>query len=399
MLQAWGSGFYILTISLRRPSVFVPGLLIHVVSQDNQGQPIFRAPTDSAHSSQLSVHYQGFYGTGIALFPIHIGESPSSWARSIERGSNMGISKRLFREKDEAKTYGRHADQDSMIRMYDGEGNEYVILKSEYRQKVLSGQFRDASDNADKLYAAIVMALQDGFVEDCLLPAERLHDIDPNRERSATVLGIVLTKNGQLDAAQEVLEAYLREVALSGVVLTNLAKVFSQKGQDEDSYETLWKALTVDPNQDNGLEWWGAIHHERGGETAFVEAMEQAAGIEDSWRPQLWLARKHLEGGNLAAAMAVYQQVLPLASTHGDALMMISGDLGNNGYVRHAVELVRPVYQPERHGPMAGLNLIQACIDIRDREAGLKLCAAVERLQRYDLTSHLDQLRTELLQI
>ena len=187
-----------------------------------------------------------------------------------------------------------------------------------------------------------------------------------------------------------------RSNGASGVVLTNLAKVQAHKGKDDLSEAVLWNALQADPNQDNGLAWWGALHYERGGEMAYVEAMGKVAKVDGSWRPQLWLARRHLERDEIDRAVELYKSVLPAASEYGDALMMISGDLGNHGHPELALDLIAPQYDADRHGALTGLNLIAACIQIGDLDRGRELCAEVERLERYDLIEPLAHLRSQL---
>jgi len=311
----------------------------------------------------------------------------------------MGILKKLFGKLSDTASQDDPSQRDDMIRMYDSNGNEIFILKSEYRKKVLPDTFERVKSNPDDLYGAITLALQDGFFVECLSPARRLVQIDPDKERSATVLGIALMKNNRLDEAQEVLERHLKQNGDSGVIFTNLAKVLADKGEADKSIQTLWKALTVDPNQDNALDWWGAIHREKEGEDGFYKAMEKVAQVPDSWRPQLWIARRLLEQKKIDSAITVYRNVLESAPEAGDALMMISGDLGNNGYLAQMLDLILPFYKPEKYGPMAGLNLIQASIQLGEKEIGLKLCDSVEQLQRYDLKQHLVQLRSQLKEL
>ena len=308
----------------------------------------------------------------------------------------MSILKKLFgKQSDPISREGLNQRED-MVCMYDNQGNEVLITKEEYRKKVLPDSFERSKAIPDELYGTIVLALQDGFFEECLSPARRLVQIDSDKERSATVLGIALMKNSRLDEAQEVLEGYLRQNGDSGVILTNLAKVFAEKGEADKSVQTLWRALTVDPNQDNALDWWGAIHREKEGEEGFYRAIEMVAQVPGSWRPQLWLARRLLEQKKVDSAITVYRKVLESAPEAGDALMMISGDLGNNGYSTQMFDLILPFYKPEKHGPMAGLNLIQASIQLGEKGTGLKLCESIEGLQRYDLKQYLDSLRAQL---
>jgi tetratricopeptide (TPR) repeat protein len=314
----------------------------------------------------------------------------------------MGILKKLFGKKDSADSQDVPGEPEDMLRMYDLEGNQVLMAKSVYRKDVLPNMFAKAVGNPDELYGAIVLALQDGFFEECLPPARQLFSIDNDRQRSATILGITLMENNQTDEAQEVLENFLKQNGDSGVVLTNLAKVFSRKGLEDKSVQTLWKALTVDPNQDNALAWWGAIQREKEGkegDDGFYRAMEQAAQLSGSWRPQLWLARRLLEQKKIDPAVALYRKVLESSTVSADALMMISGDLGNSGYLAQMLDLVLPFYESEKHGHMAGLNLIQACIRTGDKETGLRLCDAVEKLKRYDIKQYLEQMRTQLKEL
>jgi hypothetical protein len=79
--------------------------------------------------------------------------------------------------------------------------------------------------------------------------------------------------------------------------------------------------------------------------------------------------------------------------------MMISGDLGNNGYLAQMLDLILPFYEPKKHGHMVGLNLVHACIQLGEKETGLKLCESVERLQRYDLKQYLETFRAQMKEL
>jgi tetratricopeptide (TPR) repeat protein len=310
----------------------------------------------------------------------------------------MKIFKKLFgKQNDDSENTFTH--EGKMISLYDSNGNQFQIAKSEYLKKVLPEKFETVKNNADELYNLIILTLQDGFFEECLLPARQLSQIQPDNERSITILGIALMKNKFLDDAQELFENYLKQNSDSDVILTNLAKVFAEKGEEERSIQTLWKSLTINPNQDNAVDWWGAIHSEKKGENGFYEAMEQLAQLPGSWRPQLWLARRLLEQKKINAATTIYQKVLESEPEDENALMMISGDLGNGGYIIQMLDLVLPFYKPEKHGAMAGLNLVQACMQLRNKKTGLMLCDSLYKLQRYDMKQYIEQLREQLIKL
>jgi tetratricopeptide (TPR) repeat protein len=282
------------------------------------------------------------------------------------------------------------------IRLYDSDGQEYFIERDEYRSRVLPVQLEKAHGDPDQLYNALILALQDGFFAESVSPAEHLLATDSDRERSTTVLGIALTRSGRLAEAERLFRSYLEECEESGVILTNLAKVCADRGDEVAAEETLWRALAADPNQDNALDWWGALHRERDGDDGFAHAMQRVAELPGSWRAKLWLARMELEADRPSRAMALYESVLPVASEFPDALMMISGDLGSNGYRREALDLVGPVFDAAQHGPIPGINLAQACAQLGETSLGLRILGSLEQLGRHDLAEHLQQIRHEL---
>ena len=82
----------------------------------------------------------------------------------------------------------------------------------------------------------------------------------------------------------------------------------------------------------------------RGEIPELAEGLAKIAGIRGSWRAQLWQARTALQHKDLATAMTLYEQ--SLANTDvpvpADALMQITGDLGNQGYLAEILQLAEP---------------------------------------------------------
>jgi len=245
---------------------------------------------------------------------------------------------------------------------YDAYGRAVSLTRDEYRERVLPATLRKNWDNPPGLYGAIVQGLRDDFSTELLEASERLVAIDPDAERAATARGIVLMKTGDLAGADEVLTRFHGQHEPSGVILTNLAKVAAERGDHERAHELLAEALHVDPNLENGLLWWAALAREREGEEAYLGALVEIAGVPGSWRPQLWLARHRLDDDDLDGALDLYRDVLEHAADQSDALLMISGDLGNAGHVDQVFELVLPRYIPERHALSVGFNLLNACV-------------------------------------
>jgi len=265
-----------------------------------------------------------------------------------------------------------------------------------YRSKVMPEMFHKAWDNPELLYSVIAGVMREGFFEEALDPAAHLVQIDSDRVRSTNVLGVALMQTGDLDGAEALFKDHLRDAGPAAIIMTNLAKIYSTRGDAALAEQTLWTALTIDPNYENGLVWWGALHREREDEPGFLEAMRQVAELPGSWRAQLWLARKLLEDDKLAEALDIYRAVLPDASEDPNALTMISGDLCKNRHVREGYDLVAPLYDPAKHGLIAGVNLLQACIELGEKQQGRELLATLRRLKRYDLSKILDKLEEQL---
>ena len=257
------------------------------------------------------------------------------------------------------------AKDPNMIRVFDGYGREMFITKQQWRENILPGNLEKARDKPEVLYDMLVSALKDGFATDIVQFAEHLHRTDPVPSRSATVLGIVYMDVGRLDDAQRVYENFIKEHGEEGYLLTNLAKVHSRRGDNARAEETLWHALELDPNQENGMAWYVAIQNDRGGKPSALDAYKRIAKMSKSWRAQLWIARDALERKDVAAALEWHKEALSRVPPPipAEMLMQISGDLGNNGYLAEIISLVGPLFDPALHGLTVGNNLIKANLD------------------------------------
>ena len=100
-------------------------------------------------------------------------------------------------------------------------------------------------------------------------------------------------------------------------------------------------------------------------------------------------ARATLEHKDLAAAMAIYEEVLASSGDRPDVLVTISGDLGVMGHTRAIVELIAPRYDAERHGPATGINLLQAYLALRDPQSAQHVLDLLFTLQRPELEERL----------
>lgn len=290
------------------------------------------------------------------------------------------------------------ADDPNMVKVYDGYGREMFITKDQWRDNVLLGNLEEKRDDPDHLYGMLVGALQDGFAADIVTFAEHLHRTDHIPSRGATILGIVYMENNRLDEAERTLTDFLSKHGDDGVVLTNLAKVYSRQGNNTRAESTLWRGLEVDPNQDNGLDWYAAICRDRGGKVEALSAYHRVAKLPRSWRAQLWLARDALQRKEVTAATTLYSEALEKVETPApaDMLMQMSGDLGNNGCLQEIVQLVAPHFDPAIHGLQVGNNLIKANHDLGQIDSARHVLSQLYAEKRPDWQETLRYWDTEL---
>lgn len=290
------------------------------------------------------------------------------------------------------------AQDGSMIRVFDRYGRELMLTREQWRDNVLQGTIAKCWDSADELAPLIIQAFGDGFFNEMVKPAERLRQLEPDAERSAVLLAIACLRTGQLHDSERALDEYIGRNGETGVVLTNLAKVYAERGDNDRALDTLWRGLKLDPNQDNAVAWYEAIRREQGGESAGHDALRSLSELPGSWRAQLWLARAELAAGNVDAALALYRDSLAKAPrpVPADLLMQASGDLGNAGCLRQIPDMIEPWFVPAIHGLAVGNNLLKVNIELGKFGDAARVLNQLYALKRPDWNATLDFWDAEL---
>lgn len=288
-----------------------------------------------------------------------------------------------------------------MMKVWDDYGRICEIPREEWRTNVLPHNFQTSWNKPDDLANLIHSALNDGFIPDCLEPARQLHRIDPQPKRGATFLAVILIQLKQFDEAEKVITDALRQHGEDGTLLTNLAKTQSGKGNEALAERTLWHAIEVDPNYDNSLLWYIAIHHDRGGEAAELEALRRVAALPGSWRARLWIARIALKSKQLEQALQLYRESLAFVGKPAptDLLQHISGDLGNAGHLPEILQIVEPHFDVAAHGLMVGNNLIKAHCDLGQLDDARRILDQLYQQNRADWKEHLAYWDTEIAKV
>lgn len=284
------------------------------------------------------------------------------------------------------------------IKVFDQFGRELHLSKQDWLKHMLLPNIEKAWNDADKLAGYIINGLQDGFARELLPAAARLAEMDANVERGAVLHAATLLKSGQAGESERVLTQHISKHGRSGVVMTNLAKVYAERKEDARVLAALWEGLELDPNQDNAVMWYEVAHRDKSGEAAGLEALRRIAALPGSWRAQVWLAREELKERHLEQALALYAESLERAPrpVPTDLLVQMSGDLGNLGHLPELLNLTEPHFVPEEHGMEVGNNLIKACVDLGLLEEARPILNKLHALKRPDWMEGLSYWDTEL---
>ncbi len=272
------------------------------------------------------------------------------------------------------------------IRVHDAYGREISIPKADWREKVLPEQLAKIRDQPDQLAGLVAQSLRDGFAAEILDSAAHLAATDRDPERGHVLHAAALLDLNRAPEAEAVLHAFAAKHGETALSLANLAKARAAQGDAASAVDLLWRALSLDPNQDHALAWFAAHHRETRGPAAALDALRRIAGLPDSWRARLWLARHHLEQREHPAAIKLYEEALDRAPrpVPADLLQQMSGDLGNHAHLPEILQLAAPYYDVARHGLPAGLNILKAYHDLGQLDAARRFLDRLYAARRPD---------------
>ncbi len=295
-------------------------------------------------------------------------------------------------QSKENQTEEKQPEGKDFVECFDEQGQKVLIPREEMKKTILPNQFKNHWNTADALYNDILLALKDEFNKEALDAAKHLVHIDEIKERGYTTLAIAFMANELLGEAEKTLNEYIKLFGKSALILTNLARVYYSRDDKERALEIVWESMCLDPNQEYTLQWWIVLDKETGGEYNLIDLLKRATAIKGSWLPQLYLARYYLEQKDLESAKPIYEYVLNSALDELPVLFIISGDLGNNGYINEIIDIVAPLYDAEKHDIMAGLNILHAYLQTGNHIEGQKLINKLMKLERADVKAFLSKL-------
>ncbi len=319
----------------------------------------------------------------------------------------MNFFRRLFSPKPTASQNPSAASPDTPpvaprddqpIIVHDAYGREVQLTKEQWRDTVLLAHLEKVRDQPEALAAAITQSLHDGFAAEVLASAAHLAATDPQPERGHVLHAATLLELKRPAEAEQLLRAFAGKHGETGLSLAHLARAEAEQGHRERALDTLWRALSLDPNQDTALAWYAAHQRELHGPEAALEAYRRVAELPDSWRARLALARHALEQRDLAAARQLYDEALDRAPrpVPADLLQQMSGDLGNHGHLPEILQLAAPYYDIAKHGLPTGSNLLKTYHDLGQLDAARRLLDRLYAQNRPDWKTQLAFWETEL---
>lgn len=277
------------------------------------------------------------------------------------------------------------------VALTDEQGNR-VMIEREVFSKILLDKVAKA-ESAEELENALLAALNEGLVEHCLEHAKRLYELNPAGERVISIVAHVFLQCERFDEAEQLIAESIDANGRRADTLFELAKLHQLREELPKRDVVLDEILSIDVNHRLAFEFRSAAVQETDGVEAWVAWTRTLAERPTAYRPQIWLARLALSKKDLDTAQAWYATALPRVGSDGPALMQISGDLGQAGFEREALELVLPVYDVSMHGPITGLNLLAACYSLEDRTAARGLVEMLQDVERPDLAPQIAQYR------
>lgn len=295
-------------------------------------------------------------------------------------------------QSEDKQTEDIQPNSKDFVECFDEQGQKVLVPREEIKKSILPNQFKNHWNIADALYNDILLALKDEFNKEALDAAKHLVHIDEIKERGYTTLAIAFMANELFGEAEKTLNKYINLYGKSAIVLTNLAKVHYSRDDKERALEIAWESLCLDPNQEATLHWWILLDKEAGEKYNLTDLIKRATAIKGSWLPQLYLARYYLEQKDLESAKPLYEYVLNTAIDELPVLFIISGDLGNNGYINEIIDIVAPLYDAEKHDIMAGLNILHAYLQTGNHIEGQKLITKLMKIERADVRAFLTKL-------
>ncbi|MBL8956356.1 MAG: hypothetical protein JNK82_36620 [Myxococcaceae bacterium] len=210
---------------------------------------------------------------------------------------------------------------------------------------------------SDELYQSVALALQRGEGPSLLDAAQALLELEGPSERAVVACAVVLMRSGKLAGARAALESFVMSHGETPAVLTNLAKLAAEEGDEPKALATARRALDVDPDYDGAVRWWAALVRKRSDDAGYKAALEGVGG----WRSKLLLADEAWRMGHDADAEQLLEEAVEKG--RGPAMVLAAQRLTERGWHEEVVDLLAK-WDPKKHGLDAGAALVRSQLSL-----------------------------------
>jgi tetratricopeptide (TPR) repeat protein len=260
-----------------------------------------------------------------------------------------------------------------MVQVWNEEGQQILTAREGWLRGVFEPALRRDWNNADALYDRVLDCMNNDLYAEMRPAAVRLHALEGWSDRTLIAYVASHSETGRFAEAEAPCRERLLRDASDPLALGLLSRICHQAGRTSESFAWLWQALEADPNHLLHAELWVVMHRHVGGEAAVEKAMKRLQALPGCWLARVWNQRDALERGEVEDSLRVYEDALQASGGSRDAVSVISGELGATGHAREMLELLLPLYDPARHGVIAGYNLMQACFETKNPAAAEEL--------------------------
>lgn len=234
---------------------------------------------------------------------------------------------------------------------------------------------------------AVERALAEGRCEEALELSERLLSTCAHDETATVLRARALAAAGNDAAAMKLLDAWSRRHGTPPGLLIAAADLALRRGDAGEAERLCGAAVAASPERADLLDRWLDLRRRRGGAVAWLEGLRELAADGRAWLPRVRLGAYCLAQGDPERALRFYADAV--ATGAAGALTAALTDLPRAGYAAEAVALVADSYDTDRHGPWAGLALLDACTACRDIPRGRRILDALFMRHRHELRNHL----------
>ena len=252
-------------------------------------------------------------------------------------------------------------------------GQAVQMPRAEYQKKVIPQNLDKYWDDKEKLRDYAMHLAKEQFTEQAGAAADRLLELYGPIESALNFRAVVHMQAKEFERAKAILVNCLDRFPSSGTACTNLARVYAAEGNQAKAFETLEAGLFKDPNQETGLNMYVEVFLAAGKRDEVKKRLGALAGREGAWRPQLHLARLALTEQNLLKAMNWYTQAIDQAKERFEAVMTVTGELGQAGYVYQLIQLCETYWKPDFPYPYAGFNYANALIATDQKDKAIAI--------------------------